>query len=201
MTDAPQTQPPGWYYAQGDPPGTQRYWDGASWQGGPQPVPGAGGNPAVDSVAGGLTLAEPVKRIGARVIDGIIWVVISILAPLIFGGGLLGDAGIAVSLLLGIVTGALVVAYEAVMIGTQGATLGKKALGLTVVNEDGSAPDIMTGVRRMFLYIAFIFIGLIPILGFLLWIGVAVAGLVLLFTDPKRQTPWDKVGKTLVLEN
>lgn len=22
-------QPAGWYYAEGDPPGTQRYWDGA----------------------------------------------------------------------------------------------------------------------------------------------------------------------------
>ncbi len=31
-------RPAGWYYAQGDPPGTQRYWDGASWQGEPQPV-------------------------------------------------------------------------------------------------------------------------------------------------------------------
>lgn len=28
----------GWYYAQGDPPGTQRYWDGAQWIGGPKPV-------------------------------------------------------------------------------------------------------------------------------------------------------------------
>lgn len=31
-------RPAGWYYAQGDPPGTQRYWDGSSWQGDPQPV-------------------------------------------------------------------------------------------------------------------------------------------------------------------
>lgn len=31
-------RPAGWYYAQGDPPGTHRYWDGSSWQGEPQPV-------------------------------------------------------------------------------------------------------------------------------------------------------------------
>lgn len=31
-------RPAGWYYAQGDPPGTQRYWDGSAWQGDPQPV-------------------------------------------------------------------------------------------------------------------------------------------------------------------
>jgi hypothetical protein len=30
--------PAGWYYADGDPPGTHRYWDGSIWQGGPQAV-------------------------------------------------------------------------------------------------------------------------------------------------------------------
>lgn len=40
---------PGWHYAEGDPPGTQRYWDGTQWQGGPQPVaptPGFSAAPA-----------------------------------------------------------------------------------------------------------------------------------------------------------
>lgn len=32
------TSPPGWYHAEGDPPGTQRYWNGVAWEGGPQPV-------------------------------------------------------------------------------------------------------------------------------------------------------------------
>ena len=32
--------PPGWYPADGDPPGTQRYWDGMQWQGGPQAMGG-----------------------------------------------------------------------------------------------------------------------------------------------------------------
>ena len=32
--------PPGWYYADGDPVSTQRYWDGTQWQGGPQPTMG-----------------------------------------------------------------------------------------------------------------------------------------------------------------
>jgi uncharacterized RDD family membrane protein YckC len=31
--------PAGWYYAPGDPEGTQRYWDGAQWIGEPQMVP------------------------------------------------------------------------------------------------------------------------------------------------------------------
>ena len=31
----------GWFHAEGDPPGTQRYWDGHAWIGEPQPVPAA----------------------------------------------------------------------------------------------------------------------------------------------------------------
>lgn len=28
------TQPAaGWYFAQGDPPGTERYWNGSAWEG------------------------------------------------------------------------------------------------------------------------------------------------------------------------
>ncbi len=41
MSDNAGGQPAGWYYAQGDPVGTQRYWDGRQWVGGPQPVGGA----------------------------------------------------------------------------------------------------------------------------------------------------------------
>ena len=38
---SPPLQPPGWHYAQGDPQGTHRWWDGAQWVGGPVGVPGA----------------------------------------------------------------------------------------------------------------------------------------------------------------
>lgn len=46
--------PAGWYYAPGDPEGTQRYWDGAQWIGEPQPVqqqaaPAAAPDPAPPS--------------------------------------------------------------------------------------------------------------------------------------------------------
>lgn len=43
MTDG-NFQPPGWYHGAGDPPGTQRYWDGEIWVGepvaAPTPAPG-----------------------------------------------------------------------------------------------------------------------------------------------------------------
>ncbi len=44
MSDTGNERHAGWYYAEGDPEGTQRYWDGSAWQGGPQAAPlGAGG--------------------------------------------------------------------------------------------------------------------------------------------------------------
>jgi len=39
MSDMNTARAAGWYQAEGDPPGTQRYWDGAAWQGGPQVAP------------------------------------------------------------------------------------------------------------------------------------------------------------------
>ncbi len=41
MSDINTSRAAGWYQAEGDPPGTQRYWDGAAWQGGPQATPEA----------------------------------------------------------------------------------------------------------------------------------------------------------------
>lgn len=46
----------GWYYAEGDPPGTQRYWDGELWQGDPRPVAPAAA-PAGAPVGGGYHTA------------------------------------------------------------------------------------------------------------------------------------------------
>lgn len=39
MSDQSPLPPAGWMYAEGDPPGTHRYWDGSAWQGEPQPAP------------------------------------------------------------------------------------------------------------------------------------------------------------------
>ena len=202
MTDSPQTQPPGWYYAQGDPPGTQRYWDGSNWQGGPQPVPGAG--------VGGIgsddpVLADPIKRIVGRVIDGVIWMILSSVVgiPLGVGIGLSGEASIALSLVATLITTALVVAYEVLMINARGATLGKMAMSTRVVKSDGSAADMETALRRSALYIAVSILGWIPLIGLLsslAFLVLAVAGLAMLFTDGRHQTPWDKIGDTIVVE-
>ena len=71
MTDSGSSQPAGWYHAQGDPPGTQRYWDGGQWLGEPQAMPtdtpafavGGAGAPA------GRRRADAGKRFVAFLID------------------------------------------------------------------------------------------------------------------------------------
>ena len=159
MSDTPQTQPPGWYYAQGDPPGTQRYWDGQKWEGGPQPVPGAG----ADAVAGAVPgLAEPIMRIGARLIDYLVWFADERRASrcIFVGGVAAGQRRLGRRQLRRIVPRSaswplrVITAYETFLVGSRGQTLGKMALGLRVVRADGSAPDMKDGFMRILPYTA-----------------------------------------------
>lgn len=41
---------PGWYHAEGDPPNTERYWDGSAWTDGPRPIVGSSAMPETPSV-------------------------------------------------------------------------------------------------------------------------------------------------------
>lgn len=197
-----QTQPAGWYHAQGDPPGTQRYWDGTQWQGEAEPLPDA-----VEPI-GGLNLAEPVNRIGARVIDGIVWIVLLLVVAYLVTGtsgiGLRADGVSYTAHLIATVIGtALVVAYEVLMVLTRQATLGKVALGLKVARQDGSAPGRNEALLRV---VPFALPQLLAALaGGLGWLFVVVSlligigSVVLLFIDPRRQALWDKLARTVVV--
>lgn len=201
MTSTPPTQPPGWYYAQGDPPGTQRYWDGTAWQGGPQAVPGA-----ETAGLGGFnkaTLPSPWLRLLARIIDGLIVgipvVVIGILLGVSAGSSGFGGAGvfstdgaaIAVSL-IGAVVG---LAYEYYFLAKDGATLGKKALSIKVVLEDGSPLGSDGAMRRLILTA----IGSVPFIGGIIGIFVGLGTIIMIFVDDRRQVPADKVAKSIVV--
>ncbi len=53
--------PPGWYHAEGDPPGTERYWNGTEWTEGPRPVqqtPPASSIPPIEPLSGEAPSAE-----------------------------------------------------------------------------------------------------------------------------------------------
>ncbi len=62
MTDQSGSSEPGWYYAEGDPPGTNRYWDGSQWRGGPRIIS--------DGTAAGVPPAGGVPFSGRRFTEG-----------------------------------------------------------------------------------------------------------------------------------
>lgn len=203
MTDQPSTQPPGWYYAQGDPPGTQRYWDGTQWQGAPQAVPGAGGAAAVDS---GPAVASAGLRIVARVVDIIIYAVVSSIIVAVAGGGT--SVGLGQDLSGGFVVGtliatAVVCGLEIYLVANGGQSLGKKLFGIKVVKVDGSDVDMETSVKRFALYILSSLANVVPVLGAIISLVVLLVGIVsfvFLFTDDMRQTVWDKFAETKVVK-
>lgn len=201
--EAPQSSPPPAY--QPPPSGAPGGGTGAPPPGSQTP-PGytAYGTPGA---AGGVgQLAEPVQRIVARLIDGLIWIFVGFVLTVVFVGGSLfagsGDASFVASFFAGIIALALVLAYEVFMTTKTGNTLGKKVFNIKIVQEDGSPVDEQVMLMRMLPYIVTSVIGIIPIIGLIAGLanlGILIVSLVFLFTDDLRQTIWDKVGKTKVV--
>lgn len=82
--------------------------------------------------------------------------------------------------------------YLVVLHGTIGQTLGKKALGIRVIKDDGSPCDLLAAAKRALVFpvaASFPYIGLLVFL---------VNGLWPLW-DQKRQSLGDKVGATYVV--
>lgn len=223
--------PAGWYPAPGYPPGTNRYWDGAQWVGEPQAAAAQGEMFAPGGFSGGASnqpsrLGEPISRIAARVIDGIIWGIIGFIISLPVAVSTFTEAIDAANdgrdldvtpnpvlvIVLGTISIAVITGYEVFMNSRMGGTFGKKALSLTVTREDGSALEPKDALMRMVPYI--VIQGIAVILQVILnpqdtieaqlasipFYIVALIGLAMLFSDDRHQTPWDKVGKTLVMQ-
>ncbi len=149
MTDIPPTQPPGWYYAQGDPQGTQRYWDGTGWQGGPQAVPGS--ESAGLAGSGGRNAAPNGKRFVAFLVDAGIFVAIYIVGFILIA--IMSSIADALGALFAVL---FFVAYLGYWIynfiylqGTTGQTIGKKQQGITLLRSDTFQPvgPLMSFVR------------------------------------------------------
>ena len=200
MTYSAGQQPPGWYHAHGDPSGTQRYWDGTAWVGAPRPGPETAEEAAVN-------LALPMPRIAARVIDWILWLALRAGAGAFIGavaGSERGDTWLDRALVpvLGVI---LIAVYEISMVARSGATVGKMAMGLKVVNADGTAADLSTAMRRVLLLLTagliegFLFrtwwLTALGLIAFVVLIGYSFVSL---FTDPSRRTPWDRLADTVV---
>jgi uncharacterized RDD family membrane protein YckC len=133
---------PGWYYAQGDAPGTQRYWDGTQWVGGPQPVGGVVDGGGAGTVTGGRTPAEWGQRFVAWLIDAGIGIAINIVFIILVAVGSaissgLGSAINIIGTLVGIGFGIWNVIIRQ---GQMGQTLGKTQQNLMLVRDDTGEP-------------------------------------------------------------
>jgi uncharacterized RDD family membrane protein YckC len=208
--------PAGWYYAEGDPPGTQRYWNGEIWTGEPQLVPGAPGT-GFGSQAGQSNLASPGKRIGGRLIDVIITLILSFILTAIVGGGQDNDAfaqsvedgNIDFELLVPgaatLIVGALFAflwdfAWTAFAAGTP----GKLIVGARVAEASNmqSPPSTAAAAKRALHRL----LGILGIAGFALWslsglagFAIGVVSLIFLFTDDSHRTVMDRIGGTVVI--
>ena len=155
------------------------------------------------------TLATPGKRILARIVDWLIMIVIVVPLYLVVigtststsssdsSGSSLG-VGIAFGgmfvLLLLVTVGQVL--YEVGFIAIKGATPGKMLLRVRVVREsDGQVPGWGPAFMRWLPTL----VSLVPCVGSFLSLGLWIWALVNLFSNPKRQTPFDLAAKTIVI--
>lgn len=198
MSDTPPSEPPGWHYAQGDPPGTQRYWDGNQWQGGPQPAAPTMGSPG-SGFGGGSDLASPWARLGARLLDILIWFVIVIVFAVIIGNGTseVGTDASGRGWLAGVLSILVIMAYEVGFVATKGGTPGKLAIGLRVASAETRVVPVDT--RSAVLRYVPNLVGVVPVIGTFISLIIGLVSIVLIFTDRQRQTVWDKLAHTVVI--
>lgn len=221
------TTPPGWYHADGDPAGTTRWWDGTQWVGEPQTAEqgqaaaaAAGGWASPPGMIPTPSLAGAGARIGGRVLDILIWLVIILIINIPILGATIPEAVEAAEenrdpvfdvssglvLITGLLTLVAIVAYEVLLNVRGGGTPGKRAISARIVKADGSDLDMRAAVLRISPFIAIQVIGTLLSLGSpnsgldaMLALVVAVVSLIMLFTNAQRQTVWDKIAGTIVV--
>lgn len=205
-----ETAPTGWYYADGDPPDTERYWNGTSWEGEPVSVYGATPArrpmPAPPPVnAGPVPPAVPyapwIYRLGGLIVDAILISILTIpmqlaspsdfdspldipspMHPLAFLAAIDGLIGTLVTLItfVGI---AWVWAWSP---GETGQTPGKRLVGISIVDDNTHQPIGHT--KHIFRTLAAYLNSIVCYLGWLwpLW-------------DDKNQTLADKAVGSVVI--
>lgn len=182
-------EPSGWYFAEGDPEGTTRYWDGAQWQGEPHEAP-------VMKISGSnLALVSPGVRLSGRVVDWLLLMLV--IAPLLAAGQ--NENG---SSLLGLTypwlasLGLFLFIWDTLWIGLLGATPGKLILGYRVLTQSGheSPPGLTVGAMRAAHRLVF----LLPVVGEILWLWIGAVSVGMIFSGERKQGVMDKVARTIV---
>ena len=191
-----ENAPPGWYHAETDPPGTERYWDGSQWSADTRSAaaPPPTGMAAGDRVTPhGREIAGAGARIGARLLDSLIIAIVS--APIIVSGASFEGGQIVYdNAAIPWVAAAIGALYEILFTALRSATPGKMILGIEIVRKDDGATPL--GYPTAALRWAPNLLGYVySSLGTL----VFLASLVLLFADRMRRTVFDFVGQTYVV--
>lgn len=180
----------GWYRSDDDPPGTHRYWDGIHWVGEPQPLP-----PQVTSVIPelGYQLGSPWSRIAAQLTDVAILYGTTILVRALVDDNVAWSSASATSALIMFV---LTIGYEIGMVASAGATVGKRLLGLRIVDAHGHYPPGPAAATRRWLPKLVL---LVPYVGIPLAMAVVLASMIYIFSDPGRRSVFDRTGGTYVI--
>jgi len=131
-------------------------------------------------------------RFGARIIDGILVGIVAGILAMIFGA----TSNILVT---GLFSGVLMFAYFVAMEVTQGRTLGKMLLGLSVHGPGGaSKPDVKQSAIRN----AFTLLTIVPYIGGLLAVIAYVVIAVTINGSPTKQGKHDELaGGTQVVKS
>lgn len=211
-------RPRGWYVKDGDPPGTERFWDGEKW--GPQPrqmknPPAAKKRPERgaarksaaarrNAVADGADSPEGDDENPAAMPRGTIWARITarstdallLLLPffLLLQKAIPPEAETATTRNDGYLwlAGLMVIGYEVIFTGIWGWTPGKRLVGLAVIDpETGEPPGWGKAVMRAIPLVLVVTILFIP----LLWLACVIA----MRIDKKRRSVFDFTGNTAVV--
>ncbi|MDW3221247.1 MAG: RDD family protein [Acidimicrobiales bacterium] len=186
---------PGHYHAEGDPPGYVRYWDGTQWVGDAMPPAPTAGPAGAVSDSGG---ADVGMRILAVLIDGVIGVAISIIVAIPFFEDTSDRTGDDFSFEIngpGIYLGWLVfLAISIALITTKGGSPGKLATGMRIRSAAGTNPSVGVATLRSVPWL----VTLIPVLGVIVWIVIALAGTIMIATDPLNRSLFDRIASTRV---
>ena len=154
----------------------------------PQGDPQFSGTPQFDNQGVGPQPGSLGLRFGARIIDGIIVGIVTLILALIIGSN---------QIVLGLIAGLLGYAYFVAFDVTQGWTPGKKVLGLSVHGPGGEKPTLQQAAIRE----SFNVLGIIPFIGGLLSLVAVIVIAVTINSSPSKQGKHDEfAGGTQVLK-
>ena len=158
----------------------------------PNPYGAPGGYPSGPPAAWGGHPGGLGARWGARLIDGLLLAVVALLLSFFFDDS-------SRILVTGLFTGLLTFAYFVAMEVTQGRTLGKMALGLSVRGPGGAPkPDLKQSAIRN----AFTLLPIVPFIGGLLGVIAIVLIAVTINSSPTKQGKHDELaGGTQVIKS